>query len=107
MDKTEIITLAVAFFGSVGFWQFLSNVWQTRREKKNNQYDIIESVKKGVLALLHSSLYDLCDLIIEQQYKTPEQVERLEYLAPPYFALGGDGTLEKMLKIIDEFKIKK
>lgn len=107
MQSKEFLQIFAIIFGSVGFWQFLSNVWQSRREKKNNQYDLIDYLRKGLLALLHSNLYDLCDTIIEQGYKTPEQVERIAYLTPPYFGLKGDGTLEKLLKIIDCLPIKK
>lgn len=107
MQTKEFLQLFAIIFGSVGFWNFIQSIYNNRKNKNNVKSVELTNLCKGLLAVLHSMLYERCDKIIEQGYKTPEDVEELTYMAEPYFALGGDGTLEKMLKIIDNFKIKK
>lgn len=93
------IAIAGIIFGSVGFWNFLQSIYLRKTDKKS-------WIVKGVLAVLHSLLYDLCDDIIIRGYKTPKDVEELAYLTKPYLALGGDGTVEEMLKIIEKYEVK-
>ena len=106
MESKEIIAIVLSIIGSAGLWTFLQTVYLDRQNKKNNKAIELTNLCNGLLAVLHSMLYERCDEIIEKGYKTPEDVEELTYMAEPYFALGGDGTLEKMIKIIDTFQIK-
>ena len=105
MDTKDIITIVVAIFGSTGLWTFLLTVYNNRIKKKTDVQNVDTAVEQGLLAVLHELLYHLCDEIIEQGYITQEQLERINYLKPPYFALGGNSTLKHMLEIIDTYKV--
>lgn len=100
-------TIVIAIIGSQGLWAILLFLLNRYFAKEDKKADKDSALSKGVLALLHNKLYDIADTIIEQGYITQEQLENVEYLTEPYFALGGDGTLEKMLKIIDDYEIKR
>lgn len=106
MDKEIITTLILTVFGSTGFWALLQTVIINRQRKKENKTEKLDAISKGVLATLHKELNELCDVVIEQEYVTQSQFEDLQYMSAPYLALGGDGTLEKKLKIIDKFDMK-
>lgn len=107
MSKNElIVAVMVAVFGSTGFWAVIQTVVINRQHKKEVKNDKLNAISKGVLATLHKELNELCDIIIEQEYVTQSQFEDLQYMSAPYIELGGDGTLEKKLKIIDKFDLK-
>lgn len=105
MDNTTAIIVAIV--SSTGLWTLLQTIFTTIQAKKHNKAEDVKYISKGLLAVLHERLYALCDKVIDQTYITQEQLENLTYMKEPYFALGGDGTLEKMINIIEDFEIKK
>jgi hypothetical protein len=106
MDK-DILEILLVVFGSTGFWALIQSFINKKLQSKENKGIEIENLCKGLLAVLHKELYELCDEVIEQSYVTQEQLENINYMRTPYFDLGGDGTLEHMLEIIDGFEVRK
>ena len=105
MNTVQIIlaVLAVAgsIFGSAGFWSYRQTKYLQKVQSQQNESAEQTLIKTGVLALIHRELRLLCKQILDQKYVTPGQFEDLQYMADPYIKLGGDGTVEKMLKEIE------
>lgn len=100
MSKSEmIITILCAIFSSVGFWTFVNNVYQDRREKKSVE-------RKALLGLLHEKVMERATYFISKGSMTrSEHEDFLRYVYEPYVALGGNGTGETLKKQVDELKI--
>ena len=51
-----------------------------------------QSIKTGLLAILHDRLYQACLRYISQGWIDDDDMKNLEYLYKSYHALGGNGT---------------
>ena len=92
-----IITLAVAVFGSTGFWAWL----QTRSRRKSNESRLI-------LGLAYAEIIRRSEIYIQRGYiATDEYNELSNYLYDPYKAMGGDGTAEKLMEEVKKLPTKK
>lgn len=76
----------------------------TRLSKKFKQKDEeTEAMKMGVRAVLHLELYKECQLLMEQNRVTTEDLKNVERIYENYHKLGGNGTgtalYERILKL--------
>ena len=91
-----IISAAAAVLASTGFWAYV-----TKRVDHNN------AEKKLLLGLAHDRLIDLSTKYIHRGFISHEELEDLHhYLYEPYRAKGGNGTVEKMMRKVDELPVK-
>ena len=82
-----IVTLAVAVFGSTGFWTWLSN----RRAKRTDESRLL-------MGLAYSEIIRRSEEYIARGYVATDEYNELnKYLFEPYKSMGGDGTAEKLM----------
>ena len=95
MDKDiiiAIIAIAGALFGGQGFWTWLSN----KSGLKSNE-------SKLVMGLAYSDIIKTCEKHIDRGYIDVDEFNELDrYLYKPYRALGGNGTAERMMKLVEK-----
>ena len=83
-----IVTLAVAVFGSTGFWSWV----QSRGKHKSAESRLL-------LGIAYGKIIQSAERYIQQGYiPTEEYNELYRYLYEPYKAMGGDGTAEKLMQ---------
>ncbi|MDR1755091.1 MAG: hypothetical protein LBR74_09395 [Eubacterium sp.] len=94
---TIIIAIGSALAASGGFWSFL----QKRTDKK----DVRMIMLKG---LAHDRLLYLCMHFIERGSITADELENLHvYLYEPYQAIGGNGTITRLMEGVDKLPVTK
>ena len=82
-----IITLAVAVFGSTGFWSWV----QARGKKKSAEARLL-------MGIAYSEIIRRCEHYIKRGYVSSDEYNELNrYLFEPYHEMGGDGTAEKLI----------
>ena len=92
-----IVTLAVAVFGSTGFWTWL----MTRNKKKSAEARLI-------MGLAYSKIIKLSEHYIKRGYiETEEYNELNKYLYQPYKEMGGNGTAEKLVQEVKQLPTSK
>lgn len=67
-----------------------------------SSYLIIQTtaLRNGIKALLHDRIIQKCEYHIRNNRINADDLEELEYLNKPYKALGGNGTVEVMLRTV-------
>lgn len=92
-----IVTLAVAVFGSTGFWTWL----MTRNKKKSAEARLI-------MGLAYSEIIKRSEHYIKRGYiETDEYNELNKYLYEPYSEMGGNGTAAKLMKEVQQLPTSK
>lgn len=62
-----------------------------------------KAIASGVLAILHSELYTMVETAYFRGVVGYDEFDNIAHLYAPYVALGGNGTIERRFKQIDEF----
>lgn len=89
----HIIQILAVVFASTGFWAFISQILQNRRDKKTAYTDKIRVIEAGVRGLLHEKLIERCEYFIQKGTITEGEFRDLkEYIYDPYKGLNGNGT---------------
>ena len=92
-----IVTLAVAVFGSTGFWTWLS----TRSKKKTTEARLI-------MGLAYSEIIRRSEHYLKQGYIGTDEYNELDrYLYKPYREMGGNGTAEKLMNEVQKLPTHK
>lgn len=87
MHLDIIVTLAVAVFGSTGFWSWV----QSRGKKKSAESRLL-------LGIAYSEIIRRSEHYIHQGYIAVDEYNELNrYLYEPYRDMGGDGTAQKLM----------
>ena len=98
--NTTVITIVISVIASTGFWQFLIN-WCNHKRMK------MDATTRMLLGIANKIICKSCQEYISRGYITKEEYEDLKkYLCDPYFELGGDGTVERLFKEVDQIPIK-
>ena len=93
-----IVTIIVAVFASTGFWAFINRVMQRKDEKSPD--------RQMLLGLAHDRICYLAEKYIEIDGITRDEYENLhDYLYKPYKALGGNGTVDRLMEEVDNLPI--
>lgn len=90
-------TLAVlsGVLASSGFWAFI----MSRTELRSAQAQMLRG-------LGHDRIIFLCDHYLQQGYISAEDYENLhDYLYEPYVKLKGNGSAERMMKLVDQLPV--
>lgn len=94
-----ILTIIVAVFASAGFWAFINRLVEKR--------DVNAPDRQMLLGLAHDRICYLAEKYIERGYITRDEYENLhDYLYKPYKALGGNGTVDRLMEEVDNLPIR-
>ena len=94
---TVIVTIAVAIFGSTGFWTWIIHT----RSKKSNE-------TKLIMGIAYRSIIEQAEKHIERGYIEPDEYNELNrYLYEPYRAMGGNGTAEKLMNEVKNLPVRR
>lgn len=92
-----IVTLAVAVFGSTGFWSWV----QSRGKKKSAESRLL-------LGIAYSEIIRRSEHYIHQGYIAVDEYNELNrYLYEPYRDLGGNGTAQKLMDEVRKLPTEK
>lgn len=98
------------------YWAMLSAagaaaVWVVKEaiKRRKHRAEWERAVQKALLATLHDRLLFLCMHYLEEERISADEMDNLTLLYDQYVALGGNGTIKKLMervgiyvKIIDE-----
>lgn len=91
-----IVTIIISVIASTGFWQFLIN-WYNHKHTK------MDATARMLLGIANKIICESCRKYISRGYITKEEYEDLKkYLCDPYFELGGDGTVARLFKEVND-----
>lgn len=91
-----IISATAAVFASSGFWAYITH----RRDKNTAE-------KKILLGLAHDKLISQSTRYIHRGFISHEEYgELLKNLYEPYKEMGGNGTVEKMIKGVHDLEVR-
>lgn len=91
----SIVTVVCAVLASSGFWAWLT----ARKDKK-------DAKTRMILGLGHDRIVILAMQYIERGWITQDEYEDLNrYLYQPYREMGGNGTVERLMKEIGKLPI--
>lgn len=97
MHLDIIITLAVAVFGSTGFWTWLTS----RRNKKSAESRLL-------MGLAYSEIINRAESCLTRGWVEVDEYNELErYLYQPYAEMGGNGTAKKLMDDVRKLPTKK
>lgn len=85
MTTEQIILIVAAVFGSTGFWQLITKVYENSSKK-----DTIE--RAALRMLLHDRLYQGCRYYIREGKIDVDGLENMTGIYKSYHNLGGNGT---------------
>lgn len=100
--NSNLTAILLAIFASTGFWSFITNLVQQRRDRKDRNSKDITVIKSALLALLHDALYDKCTTVIMAGSVSPDDYENIKTMIEPYEQLGGNGTVHKLWAEVDK-----
>lgn len=89
----QVLVVAIGGFlaGSGGFWVYLTR-----------KYEHKDAVDKLIMGLAHDKIVFLGMKYIEKGFVTKDEYDDLfKYFWEPYNALGGDGSAERIIRIVD------
>jgi hypothetical protein len=98
MEKflTLVITIVCSVFASSGFWAFM--------QKKTDVKDV---TREMLIGLGHDRIIYLGLCYIERGWLTREEYENVhKYLYTPYKRMGGNGTVDRLMKQVDDLPIR-
>lgn len=88
-----------------GFRLMSKKLKERQKEEKARQAEL-ETLKEGVLALLHDRLYQGCRYHIHNGEITYDEMKNMEYLYNGYHALGGNGTGTELFDRVKKLPLK-
>lgn len=97
---STIASIVIAVFASTGFWSLLQAMYARFTTKKSAE-------QKLLLGIAFKDIVELCRQHLEDGYITHEEYKELHhYLYEPYKEMGGNGTVDKLMKEIDKLPMK-
>lgn len=122
---SALIAGGVAVFTNAGLWSILQKMQQHRYDKEmaghNKAAETLEKLEKSQEEMLktlelqgralkgigHDRIVHLGKNFCKRGYITPDEYENLkDYLYKPYKDLGGNGTAEKMMDLVEQLPVK-
>jgi len=89
--SVAIIGIIAAVFGGQGFWTWLMN----RKSGRSNE-------AKLLMGIAYSKIIQQCNFYIHRGWIDADEYHELyNYLYKPYSEMGGNGTAERLMKIVE------
>lgn len=86
--------------GSGGFWVYLSKKYERRDTKRDN-------IEKLIMGLAHDKIMYLSILYLEKGWvNEDEYADLFKYFWEPYCALGGNGSADRVIKLVQMLPLK-
>lgn len=76
------------------------------RNKVNKELREDEAIKKGLRCLLRENIIAICDRCLDRGSMKMHDLESLEDMAVEYKALGGNGSIEKLIADTKRLEVK-
>lgn len=105
MDSTTV-QIGIVIFGSVGFWSFLTKVFELVFTKKSQEKKEMTNEEALLLGIAHDRIHYLCNQYRKRGYMDEDEVDTLEAIAEPYLKMGGNGSGERLYKECKKLPIK-
>lgn len=100
MTAANILAFAGIVFGSLGFWQFVTKVWENKKRKKSAESRLLMGIGFGKIT-------DLGLKYIDRGYITQDEFHDINhYLYEPYREMGGNGTAERLMEQVKKLPFK-
>lgn len=99
MHWETIWPIIAAIFASTGFWQLISNIYNTRSKKKSTELQLL-------IGLAHNAIFEKCERYIERGYITSLEYDDLLYIYTPYKEKGGNGTGARLMERVEKLPIQ-
>lgn len=100
-ETTLIVSIVGSVFASTGFWGLITYLIKSRRMKNTAESEMLRG-------LGHDRICYLGEQYIKRGYITTEEYENLhDYLYLPYERLKGNGTVEKIMKEVEQLPFQK
>lgn len=98
MDLTiAVVGIIGAIFGGQGFWTWLIN----KKAGKTNQ-------DKLLMGIAYSKIIEQCNRYIKRGWIDSDEYNELyHYLFKPYSDMGGNGTAERLMKLVEQLPATK
>ncbi len=104
MSENTILTIVISCIGSAGLWTLINTIIN-RKFKKQDDNDVIKRALKG---LLYTDCIEWGEKYTTQGYiDTQDFNEYLKYHYEPYKALGGDGTIDRLMNELQKLPTHK
>ena len=102
-----ILTIALAVFGSTGFWAWLTARSNRKMEERLKKSAMSYCNTKLLVGLGHDRIISLAEKYIERGYITKDEYENLhDYLYLPYKMAGGNGTAKKAMNEVEKLPMR-
>lgn len=95
MNQSVIITILCTLLAANGFWALITKLTDKKSAKT-----------KMILGLGHDRIMYIGMKYVEKGQITQSEYENLyKYLYEPYKAMGGNGSVERLMREVDKLKI--
>lgn len=95
-DISYWVTGAAMIFSSVGFWTFIQNWYNKRREEKAKDKMSLE--RQAIMCVLFMAIKMSCKACLHRGWVSTEEIEDIEkYMFEPYESMGGNGTAKMLM----------
>lgn len=95
MEANIVVTILCTLLASTGFWAFFTKFIDEKSAKT-----------KMILGIGHDRIMWLCMKYIEKGQITQSEYENLyKYLYLPYKKMGGNGSVERLMREVDKLSI--
>lgn len=95
--------LAIAGLGKI--YGKLETIEEHRREIARQAAEEKEALKNGVCAMLRNNILHVCKKYISRGEKPLYEVNNVERMYEAYHALGGNGSVTRMVELFNELPI--
>lgn len=85
MDEISALQIALTIFGSMGFWNLITEIIKSKTKKKSVEQRLL-------LGIAHDRIHYLCNQYKKRGCMTEDEIDTLESIVKPYLEMGGNGS---------------
>lgn len=102
MDWWNAIAMPVISAFAAFLTAAVRHLWNRQKMQAAQQ----ESIREGMLALMHDRIYSIYAECQKKGFATVEELKNLEYLYSPYHALGGNSTGTELFERVKKMPVQ-
>lgn len=97
------VELIITILASTGFWGFIGILYSRHMDKLKEKNSKNTAEREMLLGLGYIQLMQQCEKHVENGYITVDELVDLnKYLFEPYKKLGGDGSAERIMHVVEK-----